>query len=774
MSEPIKTLCPYCGVGCGLEVLPPAQSGKSTNRDSQGNPLWQVRGDRSHPSSKGKVCIKGGTIAESLDKDRLKYPMMRDSLDQEFRRVSWDEALDCIVSRIKEVRDTQGSEGICMYGSGQFQSEDYYIAQKLLKGCLGTNNFDANSRLCMSSAVAGYIQSFGSDGPPPCYDDLELTDCAFLIGTNTAECHPIVYNRLRMHHKKNRKVKMIVVDPRKTKTAKDADLHLAIKPGTDMDLLNGIAHLLLRWGELDTYFIDECTQGFSKFVQVIQQYPPELVARRCGIRIDHLEEAARYWAESDNVLSLWSMGVNQSSEGTAKVRTIINLHLMTGTIGRPGSGPFSLTGQPNAMGGREAGGLSHIIPGYRVVKNPQHRAELEQAWNLPSGSINPIPGKDAWSMITGLETGEVGVLWVAATNPAVSMPDLVRTKKALLRSPFTIVQDAYYPMETASFAHLVLPAAQWGEKTGTMTNSERVVTLCPQFRPAPGEARPDWEIFAEVGRRLGFTKEFDFANSAQVYQEFVQLTQGRPCDMSGLSHGRLRQQGSIQWPCPLEVTKDMDSEVMSLACDTAGNIFQDGEEGKGLFSNLFRDKDETSVAKRLYTDGRFNTPDGRAKFAAFHSKGLAEPIDKAYPFVLTIGRLYEHWHTMTRTGRIERIMKKQPQPFIEIHPTDAAKLNIEPDKIVEVRSRRGIGRFAARITEAIVPGTVFVPMHWGALWTDNGEANLLTHPEACPISLEPELKACAVNLTPVNLGKSSSAEIAQDVERSLVEESVSV
>ena len=773
MSEPIKTLCPYCGVGCGLEVSPPAQSGKATNRDSEGTPLWSVRGDRSHPSSKGKVCVKGGTVAESLDKSRLKYPMMRDSLDSEFRRVSWDEALTRICDRISKVKATQGPEAICMYGSGQFQTEDYYIAQKLLKGCLGTNNFDANSRLCMSSAVAGYTQSFGSDGPPCCYEDLELTDCAFLIGTNTAECHPIVYNRLRMHHKKNRQVKMIVVDPRETKTAKDADLHLAIHPGTDIDLLNGMAHLLLDWGELDTLFIDECTQGFSNYTQIIQDYDPETVARRCGISTEQLKLAARYWADSERVLSMWSMGVNQSSEGTAKVRTIINLHLMTGNIGKPGAGPFSLTGQPNAMGGREAGGLSHILPGYRTVKNPTHRAEVEQAWQLPPGSINPVPGRDAWSMITGLETGDVGVLWIAATNPAVSMPDLVRTKKALLRSPFTIVQDAYYPLETASFAHVVLPAAQWGEKTGTMTNSERVVTLCPQFRPAPGEARADWEIFAEVGRRLGFTKEFDFTNSAEVYREFVGLTKSRPCDMSGLTHGRLRQQGPIQWPCPLEEVEEVQS--VARTCNTERNLASK-PEAKGLFSNLFAEKDEAPKAKRLYTDGTFNTPDGRAKFAAFHSKGLAEPIDDAYPFVLTVGRLYEHWHTMTRTGRIEKIMKKQPQPFIEIHPKDAAKLGVEAETLVEVRSRRGTGRFAARITKAIVPGTVFVPMHWGALWTDNGEANLLTHPEACPISLQPELKACAVNLTPIieDIVTTTSEEEPDFPDLNLVEKSLSV
>jgi ferredoxin-nitrate reductase len=755
--ESTKTLCPYCGVGCGLEVLPPAQPGKPINRDSDGNPLYQVRGDRDHPSSKGKVCVKGATIAESLDKNRLKYPMVRDSLDEPFRRVSWDEAFNQIVDRIGEVRANQGTSGICMYGSGQFQTEDYYIAQKLLKGCLGTNNFDANSRLCMSSAVSGYIQSFGSDGPPACYDDLEATDCAFLIGTNTADCHPIVFNRLRVHHKKNRKVKMIVVDPRKTKTAEVADLHLAIKPGTDMDLLNGIAHLLMRWGELDTLFIDECTQGFSQYAQVIQQYTPEIVARRCGIRIEHLEEAARYWAESERVLSLWSMGVNQSSEGTAKVRTIINLHLMTGNISKPGAGPFSLTGQPNAMGGREAGGLAHILPGYRLVANPQHREEVERFWGLPSGSISSIPGRDAWSMITGLETGHVGLLWIAATNPAVSMPDLARTKQALLRSPFTVYQDAYYPTETAAYAHVLLPAAQWGEKTGIMTNSERVVTLCPQFRQPPGEAKPDWAIFAEVGRRLGFTKEFNFANSAQVYNEFVQLTFDRPCDMSGLTHGRLRQQGPIQWPCPWEEVGDIAD-----SCKTAGNVTQDkpNREESGLFSSLFPNKEQPTTAKRLYTDGKFNTPDGRARFAAFHSQGLAEPIDGEYPFVLTIGRLYEHWHTMTRTGRIAKIMKMQPEPFIEIHPQDAQKLNVQEGTIVEVRSRRGMARFAAKITKAIASGTVFVPMHWGALWADEAEANILTHPEACPISLQPELKACAVKLIAVEEAVESTDDSA--------------
>ena len=508
MVDGAKTLCPYCGVGCGLEVLPPAQPGKAVNRDSDGTPVWQARGDRNHPSSKGQVCIKGGTVGDSLDRDRLLYPLMRDSLDRPFERVSWDQALDRIATEIRKTLSERGPQGLAMYGSGQFQTEDYYTAQKLLKGCLGTNNFDANSRLCMSSAVAGYIQSLGSDGPPCCYDDLEQTDCAFLIGTNTADCHPIVFNRLRKHHKKNRKVKMIVVDPRHTDTAKAADLHLAIKPGTDIALLNGIAHLLLKNSKVDLGFIESCTDGFSDYAQVIKSYPPERVTEICGITFSELTKAAEWWGKSERVLSMWSMGINQSSEGTAKCRTIINLHLMTGQIGRPGAGPFSLTGQPNAMGGREAGGLAHILPGYRLVKNPDHRKAVEAVWQLPEGSISPEPGLAAWDQMLALERGDLGVFWVAATNPAVSMPDIKRTQAALRQSPFTIYQDAYYPTETAAFAHVVLPATQWSEKAGAMTNSERVVTYCPAFRKPPGEVRADWEIFAEVGRRLGFEQQF--------------------------------------------------------------------------------------------------------------------------------------------------------------------------------------------------------------------------------------------------------------------------
>ncbi|MEO1069419.1 MAG: molybdopterin-dependent oxidoreductase, partial [Cyanobacteria bacterium J06638_6] len=653
-----KTLCPYCGVGCGLEVMGTA----APDHPSRLQPApVKVRGDRTHPSSRGQICVKGGTVADSLDRDRLMYPMYRPTLDQDFQRISWDQAYGHIVQQIERVLATQGADGICMYGSGQLQTEDYYVAQKLLKGCLKTNNFDSNSRLCMSSAVSGYIRSFGSDGPPCCYEDLDLTDCALIIGSNTAECHPIVFNRLRKNHKANPQTRLIVVDPRCTETAAVADLHLAIRPGTDIDLLNGMAHLLQSWGCIDQDFIDHHTDGWETYRQVISHYPPAVVTDRCGLTIADLEAAARLWAKASRALSLWCVGVNQSSEGTAKVQAIIDLHLATGQLCRPGAGPFSLTGQPNAMGGREAGGLCKLLPGYRLVNQAQDRAAVEQAWNIPAGSIPDRPGRSAWDIITGLEQGDVGVLWVVATNPAVSMPDLERTKAALRQSPFTILQDAYYPTETATFAHLLLPAAQWGEKTGTMTNSERVVTLCEAFRPPLGEAKADWEIFASVGCRLGFTPWLSFQDVAQVFAEFVTLTRGQVCDMSGLSHQRLRQQGPLQWPYPLH------------------------ENPAAL-----------PQTKRLYGDGQFPTPNGRARFGAHHARGLAEPADPDYPFVLTTGRLYGHWHTQTRTGRIAKITKMHPQPFLEMHPRDADRLQVGDSQWVEMHSRRGKARLPVR------------------------------------------------------------------------------
>ncbi|QEY32617.1 nitrate reductase [Synechococcus sp. RSCCF101] len=709
-----RSQCPYCGVGCGLELLPPAAKGRATRRAEDGTPIWGARGDRAHPSTAGQVCVKGATVTQTLDGERLRQPLYRSSLDEPFQPVSWEQAIDRIVDQLQRTLASKGPEAIAAYGSGQFHTEDYYLAQKLFKGALGTNNFDANSRLCMSSAVAGYARSLGSDGPPCCYEDLDLCDAAFLVGTNTAECHPVLFQRLI---KRRRGLltasgpKLVVVDPRRTETARAADLHLAIRPGTDLVLLHGLAHLLLRQSSVDYEFLENATEGFFSYARLVQEWTPRRVARLCGIREKDLREAARIWARSKAVLSLWSMGVNQSVEGTATVAGLINLHLLTGQICGPGCGPFSLTGQPNAMGGREAGGLSHLLPGYRSVGDAEHRRQLEQAWGLPEGQIASSPGLSAWQQVEAMAEGRLDVWWVAATNPLVSMPNLERVRQAMRRCPLVIVSDAYAGTETAAFAHLVLPAAQWSEKEGVMTNSERRVTLCPAFRPAPGAARPDWQVFAEVGRRLGYEEQFSYGSAAEVYDEFAALTAGRLCDVSGLSHGLLREQGPQQWPHP-------------------------------------RGAEPSSGSSRLYGDAVFPTPTGRARLIAEQPMGLAEPPDDDYPLVLTVGRYLGHWHTMTRTRQVPRLQGMHPQPLLEIHPEDARKVGLADGALACIRSRRGSLTAVASLDERIRPGLVFLPMHWGASQETPCEANALMHEQACPRSGQPELKAAAVQVLP--------------------------
>ena len=482
MAEPTTTIrsqCPYCGVGCGLDLRPPAKKGEAVRRDADGTPMWTARGDRLHPSSLGQVCIKGATVGETLSRGRLDQPLGRTSLDDDFQPISWDEALERISSQIKTSLESKGPDSIAMYGSGQFHTEDYYLAQKLLKGALGTNNFDANSRLCMSSAVAGYTRSLGSDGPPCSYEDLDHCTVAFLIGTNTAECHPVLFQRLQKRKKKHPgSVTIVVVDPRQTDTAKAADIHLAVAPGSDLALLHGIAHLVMRENGQDPAFIDNCTDNYDSFFDVVARWTPRRVALFCGIPERRLREVAQLFHRREKVLSLWSMGVNQRREGTAVVGGIINLHLLTGQIGKEGAGPFSLTGQPNAMGGREAGGLSHLLPGYRQVTNPEHRTEVEQTWGFPQGKIAPEPGLTAWQQVEAMERGELDLWWVAATNPLVSMPDLERVKAAMKHCPLVVVSEAYTDSETSHYAHLLLPAAQWSEKAGTMTSTRAV--SCPR------------------------------------------------------------------------------------------------------------------------------------------------------------------------------------------------------------------------------------------------------------------------------------------------------
>ena len=709
----VRSQCPYCGVGCGLELLPPAEKGRAVRRDAEGNPMWAARGDRQHPSSLGQVCIKGATVGETLASGRLRQPLFRTNLSDNFEPISWDNALDRITHQIRLSMEQRGdANSIAMYGSGQFHTEDYYVAQKLMKGALGTNNFDANSRLCMSSAVAGYTRSLGSDGPPCCYDDLDHCSVAFLIGTNTAECHPVLFQRLLKRKKRNPgSVTIVVVDPRRTDTAKAADIHLPIAPGSDLALLHGIAHLVLRENGQDPAFIDDHTENYEAFFDVVARWTPRRVARFCNLPEKRLREVAQLFHRRENVLSLWSMGVNQRQEGTAVVCGLINLHLLTGQIGKEGAGPFSLTGQPNAMGGREAGGLSHLLPGYRLVANDQHRQDVEQAWKFPTGSIAATPGLAAWQQIEAMERGELDLWWVAATNPLVSMPDLDRVKAAMSKCPLVVVSEAYADSETSHYAHLLLPAAQWSEKEGAMTNSERRVTYCPAYRRRFGESRPDWAVFAEVGQRLGFEKQFRFNSAADVYAEFAELTRGRLCDMSGLSHALLAEEGPQQWPCPSESTT-------------------------------------THESKRLYTDRRFATPSGRARFSIDQPLGLAEPPCDTYPLVLTVGRYLGQWHTMTRTGKAERLRTMHPEPLLEIHPGDAQELNVVNGELAAISSRRGHITATVKVTDRIRRGSVFLPMHWGFTQDIACEANTLMHDQACPISKQPELKACAVIVAP--------------------------
>ena len=711
-SQSVRSQCPYCGVGCGLELLPPAEKGKAVRRDSEGNPMWGARGDRNHPSNQGQVCIKGATVGESLAPGRLSQPMYRVNLDDDFKAISWEEALERITTQIKTTLATNGPDAIAMYGSGQFHTEDYYLAQKLLKGALGTNNFDANSRLCMSSAVAGYTRSLGSDGPPCCYEDLDHCSVAFLIGTNTAECHPVLFQRLLKRKKRDPgKVKIVVVDPRHTDTAKAADIHLPIAPGTDLALMHGIAHLVLRENGQAQEFIDRHTDNYDAFFDVIARWTPRRVARFCGIPEKRLREVAQLFHRREKVLSLWSMGVNQRQEGTAVVGGLINLHLLSGQIGKEGAGPFSLTGQPNAMGGREAGGLSHLLPGYRHVNNDKHRAEVEEAWDFPAGSIDTTPGMSAWEQVEAMEQHKLDLWWVAATNPLVSMPELERVKTAMRRCRLVVVSEAYANSETSHYAHLLLPAAQWSEKDGTMTNSERRITYCPAYRLRHGQSRPDWEVFAEIGRRLGFEKQFRYNSAAEVYEEFTSLSKGRLCDTSGLSHELLKLSGPQQWPFP--------------------------KGGK-----------PTQSSKRLYQDLQFPTATGRAQFTTKQPLGLAEPPCDAYPLVLTVGRYLGQWHTMTRTGKVKRLQTMHPEPLLEIHPDDAKELNICNGEMAEIKSRRGQLNVKAKVTDRIRKGSVFLPMHWGFTQEKACEANILMHDKACPLSKQPELKACAVVVKP--------------------------
>ena len=690
----VRTTCPYCGVGCGLVA---------TVEDGR---LTAVRGDTEHPVNRGATCRKPTRLPEAVHApDRATVPMWRASADERWRTGSWRAVTSSIAAKLKSVAPHE----IAFYISGQLLTEDYYAVNKLAKGFLGTNNVDSNSRLCMSSAVAGYTGALGSDGPPPSYADIEQAEVLFLIGSNASACHPIVWNRIRSHG-----AFLIVADPRRTPTAEHADLHLPVRPGTDLPLLNAMLHVLERDGLLDHTFLERHTRGAEDALTIAAEWTPERAAETCGVPAADIVAAARRFGASRRAMALWSMGVNQSRVGTLKNRAILNLCLATGNIGRPGAGPLSLTGQPNAMGGRETGGLATLLPGYRSVTSAEDRAEVRRFWNSPG--IASEPGLAATELVEALEQRRIKVLWIVATNPVVSQPDAGRFAAALRRAELVICQDAYFPTETAQLAHGLLPAAQWPEKDGTMTNSERRVSLLRRALDPPGEALSDWEIFARVGRALGHRDAFGWRTAAAVHAEYVRLTEGRLCDQSGISHARLKA-GPLQWPCP--------------APDHPGT-------------------------ERLYGARRFSTADGRARLTPTPHTAPDDAVTEDFPLVLTTGRVAQQWHTMTRTGKSPSLLAADPHPFLELHPDDAA--GFEDGQKVRVRSRRGAAVLRARITDAVPPGVAFAPFHWGALHLDAGDGalNQVTSRAVDPTSKQPELKACAVRVEPVRARRPAS------------------
>ncbi len=536
-----ESVCPYCGVGCRLTF------------EGSGDQVDRVRGVEMAAANLGKMCAKGAQLGPTIKtNDRALYPLLRKSRQTALARVTWDAALDHIAGQFRRIIATHGPQAVAFYGSGQLDSETSYLACKVFKGHLGCNNTDSNSRLCMAAAVAGYRTSLGSDAPPGCYEDIDYADVVLMIGSNMAEAHPVTFDRLRAAKKARPDMQIVVVDPRQTPSAAIADLHLPIRPGADIAFLNAVGRLILDRGRVDVSFITRSTRDFEQYREFLSAQDVGKLAEICGLELGQIERAAQLIGTAKGFLSFYCMGMNQSTVGMWKNNSLINLHLLTGQIGKPGAGPFSLTGQPNAMGGRECGLLCHQLPGYRFVEDAGHRAEVERFWGLPPGQIHPHMGLSATEMFSALETGALKAIWIAATNPMVSMPDLHQVRRALARAELVVVADAYHPTETSRLADVVLPAAQWGEKAWTSTNSERMVSFSPQLWEAPGEALPDWEMLRRFAKKLSLPG-FDFTTGGDIWDEFIRLTKDRPCDMAGMHNSRLGERG-LQWPMPRSLT----------------------------------------------------------------------------------------------------------------------------------------------------------------------------------------------------------------------------
>lgn len=712
-----RSTCPYCGVGCGVLI------------DSVGSQITAVRGDPLHPANFGKLCTKGQTLHLTASpaiaqQTRLLQPMQRLQRGTPAQAVTWDAALNLATDRFASVIDRHGPDAIGFYISGQLLTEDYYAFNKLAKGLIGTNNVDTNSRLCMSSAVAGYKLTLGADAPPACYDDVNHAQCLFIVGSNAAFAHPVLFRRIEEAKHNNPAMKVIVADPRRTDTAGLADLFLPLQPGTDVMLFHGLLHIMLWEGWIDSRYIAAHTTGFDALKALVREHTPERVAQACGLQREDLFTAAQWFATSPATLSLYCQGLNQSSSGTAKNATLINLHLATGQIGKPGAGPFSLTGQPNAMGGREVGGLANLLSAHRDLANPAHRAEVAALWGIPD--VPAKPGLTAVEMFEAAADGQVKALWIACTNPAQSMPDQTTVRRALQRAEFVVVQEAYTTAATCDFADLLLPATTWGEKDGTVTNSERRISRVRPAVPAPGQARHDWRIVVDFAQRLetrlrpGQPTLFPYPDAESLWLEHRESTRGRDLDITGLSYAMLQQQGPQQWPIK------------------AGEA-----EGK----------------QRLYEDGIFPTSDGKARFAALPFVPLAEPRESRYPFSLTTGRLRDQWHGMTRTGTLGRLFGHVAEPTVQLHPQDMERRGLKEGDLVHVTSKRGSILVPVQASDEIGLSQAFIAMHWGAEYlsgqSSTGEVlagvNALTTSAYCPTSKQPELKHAAVKVLKAEL-----------------------
>ncbi|MFI1464654.1 bifunctional nitrate reductase/sulfite reductase flavoprotein subunit alpha [Nocardia carnea] len=714
-SEKTRTVCSYCGVGCGIEV--------TTTADTTGAPvIARVSGDKLHPANAGRLCTKGATHLELMRAPgRMTTAYRRPGRGAEPEPVGVDEAVAEAAARLRAILDEHGPDAIALYVSGQMSLEAQYLATKLAKGYLRTVHMEANSRLCMASAGTGYKQSLGADGPPGSYDDFDHADLFFVIGANMADCHPILF--LRMSERLKSGAKLIVVDPRRTDAAARADLFLQIRPGTDLALLNGLLYLLVEAGDIDEQFIAEHTEGWAAMPDFLAAYTPDRVAGITGLAEADIRTAARWIGAAGEWMSLWTMGLNQSTHGTWNTNALCNLHLATGAICRPGSGPFSLTGQPNAMGGREMGYMGPGLPGQRSVLSPADRTFVETAWDLPPGAIRAEAGPGTVEMFRQLAAGTIKAAWIVCTNPVATVANRKTVIAGLEAAELVITQDAYTDTATNTYADLLLPATLWAEADAAMVNSERTVTLQRQSVEPAGAARPDWQLIAQVATAMGFPG-FEYDSAAEVFDEirgFANPATGY--DLRGMSHDKLRA-GPMQWPCPDPAQRR--NPIRYRNDGIGGEPFVDGAGHRPRLA--------------------FPTPSRRAVFWPRPHMPPAEMPDDDYPFLLNTGRLQHQWHSMTKTGRIDKLSKLNREPFAEVHPDDARELGLAAGDQVEIASRRGRAVLPVRISDRVLPGGCFAPFHWNDEQGEYLTVNAVTNDAVDADSLQPEFKACAVAL----------------------------